>query len=478
MKSCHVFLGCLLGSLCLLSGNARAQIVDEFSTGIPPGSYINRITAGPDGNLWFTGNSNWIGRITPQGVITMFNGADTNDASYITAGPDGNLWFAERGGNRIGRITPQGGITRFYAGAQITGITAGPDGNVWFAEGLGRIGRITPAGVVTEFGAGISGSPAGIALGLDGNLWFTESDRNRIGRITPQGVVTEFSLGISAGAEPRAITAGPDGNLWFIESKLNRIGRITLAGVVTEFSVGPVPFRGQLKDITAGRDGNLWFTHDGGSYVTFDDARGLVGSRGSTIGRLAPGNGVVTEFSGGLRDSMELGGITAGLDGNLWFTDWVAIATDLQGRIGRIDVGAPPTARLNLTLSLLPANDRGRFNLQIDGVTHATANHVGNGGSTQPQVLSPGPHTVAETAVVGFNLADYVVTVGGDCDALGQITLAPGDSKTCTITNRNVALCKAGCDGKYVSCLDTANSQKDRARCVVSRNNCNKTCAP
>jgi virginiamycin B lyase len=78
----------------------------------------------------------------------------------ITAGPDGNLWFTELGtsvGNgKIGRITTGGVITEF-GGSLLNpiGITAGPDGNLWFTEeGLsnGKIGRITTAGVITEFG--------------------------------------------------------------------------------------------------------------------------------------------------------------------------------------------------------------------------------------------------------------------------------------------------------------------------------------
>ena len=38
------------------------------------------------------------------------------------------------------------------------------------------------------------------------------------------------------------------------------------------------------------------------------------------------------------------------------------------------------------------------FNLQIDGVTKAV--NVGNGGSTGPQVVSVGSHTVGETGRV------------------------------------------------------------------------------
>ncbi len=56
------------------------------------------ITAGPDGNLWFTElDANNIGEINPTThVITEFTLPTANSYPYcITAGPDGNLWFTE-----------------------------------------------------------------------------------------------------------------------------------------------------------------------------------------------------------------------------------------------------------------------------------------------------------------------------------------------------------------------------------------------
>ncbi len=55
----------------------------------------------------------------------------------ITAGPDGNLWFTERNGNKIGRITTGGVITEFthsHRNSRPYDITTGPDGNLWFTE--------------------------------------------------------------------------------------------------------------------------------------------------------------------------------------------------------------------------------------------------------------------------------------------------------------------------------------------------------
>ena len=288
-----------------------------FSSGISHNAQPLFITAGPDGNQWFTEfRGQATGRITPSGVITEFSAGMTppgsnpfgsDDFPYgITAGPDGNVWFAQEGSAHVGRIAPDGTITEFPIGSTGGGgITTGPDGNLWFALANDRIGRITPSGSETEFSSGISSGslPLTITAGPDGNLWFTERNGSRIGRITPGGVVTEFSSGISSGSWPYGITAGPDGNLWFTEYQSSRIGRITPSGTVTEFSTG-ISASSNPNFITAGPDGNLWFTED---------------STGR-IGRITP-SGTVTEFSTGSGSGSRPSGITVGTDGNLWFTE-------------------------------------------------------------------------------------------------------------------------------------------------------------
>jgi virginiamycin B lyase len=107
----------------------------------------------------------------------------------LTAGPDGNLWFTEYGADRIGRITPAGAITQFgiHDGASLPyDITTGADGNLWFTEYEGkRIGQITPDGAIRTFAIPAMDSlPYGIAPRPDGNLWFAESGADKIGRIT------------------------------------------------------------------------------------------------------------------------------------------------------------------------------------------------------------------------------------------------------------------------------------------------------
>src|ERR1019366_8901039 len=134
-----------------------------------------------------------IGRITPTGSVTEFNAGVgfQSGPDGITAGPEGDMWFTELSASRIGRITPTGDVTEFSLGlAPGSGpdeITLGPDGNLGFTEVCSiRIGRITPKGVVTEFSNGMSSGsePLGIVAGPDDNMWFVEyQGGSRVGRL-------------------------------------------------------------------------------------------------------------------------------------------------------------------------------------------------------------------------------------------------------------------------------------------------------
>jgi hypothetical protein len=124
----------------------------------------------------------------PVGTVTEIPIPTANSGpAGITAGPDGNLWFTENGGNKVGIITPAGAVSETSplpsSGSGPAGITAGPDGNLWFTEFTGnRVAKLTTGAVLSEASLPSSGSgPAGITAGPDGNLWFTEFTGNRLG---------------------------------------------------------------------------------------------------------------------------------------------------------------------------------------------------------------------------------------------------------------------------------------------------------
>ena len=131
-------------------------LLPDFTAGIAPGAAPNSIALGPDGNIWFTERLG-IGRITPAGTVTEFSLAPNDDPSAkLAAGPDGNVWFTQFNDDRVGRIIPDGTITLFTqgitGGGSPSGIVTGPDGRLWFAEFNGhRLGMVTlePPSAVT-----------------------------------------------------------------------------------------------------------------------------------------------------------------------------------------------------------------------------------------------------------------------------------------------------------------------------------------
>jgi virginiamycin B lyase len=233
-----------------------------------PGS----ITAGPDGNIWFTNGGNDVGvsgvyggqidRITPTGTVGEYQIPSPNSQpNDLVAGPDGNLWFTENTlhGGVIGRITPGGAITTFALSevhehdSETFGIAAGRDDALWFTDQLrgpepwiSRIGRITPAGGIRYFTLPTPEVQADdLALGADGDMWFTAAGSSRqrpgsvsgaeIGRITPDGHVSEFAVD----SEPNEIVRGPHDEMLFtsLTAMANKIGRITTSGKVSEIQL-------------------------------------------------------------------------------------------------------------------------------------------------------------------------------------------------------------------------------------------------
>jgi streptogramin lyase len=150
------------------------------------------ITAGPDGNVWFTefGNEsnggNHVGKITPSGAIQLYElPEDGLGPISITTGPDGNLWFTENGGGLVAKISTKGLVSQDYEylGNDLQEITKGPDGNLWVTYPANYIYRIGTNYVESRYFTPIpNAAPDGIIAGADGNMWFTE-DAGYIGKL-------------------------------------------------------------------------------------------------------------------------------------------------------------------------------------------------------------------------------------------------------------------------------------------------------
>jgi virginiamycin B lyase len=148
----------------------------------------------------------------------------------------------------------------------------------------------------------------GMVRAPDGAVWVATD--TGLTRMAPDGTVT----GTYTSPAPSNLTLGPDGALWFSALASTgdgaALGRMTTAGVYTEH---PIAERNAaIGGIVAGADGNLWFSQ----------------SLGPThrIVRMKLSSGTMTEFPG---PTVAPGAMAWGPDGNVWFAEGA-------GHIGRV----------------------------------------------------------------------------------------------------------------------------------------------
>jgi len=178
--------------------------------------------------------------------------------------------------------------------------------------------------------------------------------------------------------------------------------------------------------LPAGDPGTFNLQIDG---VTIAVQVGNAGSTGQQVESI--GNHTVGETAGsGTSLASYVTSIDCGAGSAAGASSTVSLAPGDNKTCTIINRGPP---RLAVNKILQPTGDPGRFNLQIDGVTYAA--DVRDGGRTGLQIVTAGAHTVGEMAGMGSSLSNYRVVIGDDCTANGNVTLAAGESKTCSITN-------------------------------------------
>lgn len=199
----------------------------------PTLSFPDAITVGPDGLIWWVNlASSSFGHLDPSApdpgvtIVEVPGGPEVLNPPDLTVGPDQNLWFTSTN-DRIGRITPGGSVTTWDGTAAgvsgPVGIVTGPDGLVWFTSFLDqRLGTIDPlapdpGATITTFTDSQVVGPSAIVVGPDGALWFLDSSASvqQLGRVT---IDRSFSFVSSPGAANAALgglTVGTDCTLWF-----------------------------------------------------------------------------------------------------------------------------------------------------------------------------------------------------------------------------------------------------------------------
>jgi streptogramin lyase len=313
--------------------------IDEFS--IPMldgvGLFPQDIVSGSDGQLWFAAGSA-LGRLSPRdGSVSLVPVPETQ-VRRLALGPDGNIWFPSDVLG-VAHVTRRHGLQQIPLpglGSFFSDLTAGPERSVWVL-GSDAIARVTVTGEATYFPKDAVNSSNGnhIVAGRDRALWFTGNGPQLIHRMTTDGVITDFTA--PGPGQVYGLAPGPDGAIWFTQQgggpNDNSVGRITSDGVASTVvqlpdstsPPGQAPSNMPLE-ITTGHDGNLYFT----TYLVEPK---------NYIGQVTP-EGQLTTFAIPTAGAASFG-ITAGPDGNIWFTESF---NQLVGRLTIASCGHHPRA--------------------------------------------------------------------------------------------------------------------------------------
>ncbi len=390
-----------------------------------------RITPGPDGNLWFTDtDSDLIGRITPDGVITEFPIGDGKVPYDIVAGRDGNLWFTENVNNKVGAVDTSGTLVHEYyapgADARPTGITVAPNGDLWWVDGgsgaepENNVSRLTPDGTVTNYELypcacfGI-----GITLGPDNRLWaveelgvFNGEAPGTIDRISLNGrSVVRYPVPAPPFSDqhlPAWDAPGPDGRVWFTEFSrvYHEVGAVTHDGTISQYTLPGAA--SNTGGVTTGVDGRIWVTEPDTNKVTILNPDG--------------------SFVRSLHVHQEPVAITIGPDGNMWFTN------ALSGEIGRIQTAQPG---VTYVLDIAPGFVQPNRTVQL-------------GGTVQWILEAPGFHEVRDATGLGLfgsglrppvSFHRHTFTAAG---TFGYVDGATGDAGSIAVPMRAPATAVAG----------------------------------
>lgn len=404
----------------LATASAPALQVDELATG---GHLASGIAIGNDLNAWITdASSGVVSRVRlqdttdgPRGqVADLYQGPAGSRPTAIALRFFGLRCFTETGANRIGCLdwagdlaftvaipTPASGAMDIVNGPGASQLS--PD--MWFAEhDAGKVGRLVvtvSAGaasgvVVAEYvlPAGCKPTALAWATGNAGNVWWAAEGCGRIGWIVPgTGAVhtVEVNVGRPVSMAPNLGEVG----VWFVDAASDRLGRLTATGGLSWFS--PRVAGSRLAGVALGPDKVLYVTE----------------LAGNAIARfpLASFNPIADPNAGRLTDELTLptagaqpDRITAGTDGNVWFTQrgqarigMVAMPTHcLVGKVTLADLLTPVPA---VTVTLAPASGA-TSTTSTDAAGNFDFCGLADGGYTVTPRLAPRTFAPATRAVV------------------------------------------------------------------------------
>jgi virginiamycin B lyase len=206
---------------------------------LPPGTpnaNLNTATFDDDGDLWFTGQSGFVGRLAPRsGRMTVRNAPRGTGPYGICTTPRGDVWYCSLAGSFIAKIdrasgestvveppTPQQGARRVWSDSH---------GRIWISEWLsGQVSMHDPGKASWRSWKLPGASPRPYAVYVDqrDEVWLSDWGGNAVVRFDPAAEkFTSIALS-NEGAGVRQIH-GRAGEVWLPESGTEHISVIRTA---------------------------------------------------------------------------------------------------------------------------------------------------------------------------------------------------------------------------------------------------------
>ena len=339
--------GFMVALLSVACAPAQQYIISTFAGAPRPASVDTSLSSGPLvadalGNIYFVGygaSCTCVFKLDTNGILTRVAGSALRGFS----GDGGPATSAQLG-------TPNGlGIDQ-TGNLFITDEGVSHEGSYPNVFGTDRIRKVSPDGIITTFAGGgtLSGSdadgglatnaqlyyPVGVAVDRTGNLFFAEGvdgdggGSNRIRRVSPDGIITTvagngmYGFSGDGGLAINAQLAGPSGvaidsagSLFFVDTYNDRIREVTLDGTIntvvdTTASIDLSCYC-SVTSLSLDAADNLFYEVFSSSAVFKRSPDGVistvvggdVGLRGWWLASDAPGNVLLSSYSGLLRIS-------------------------------------------------------------------------------------------------------------------------------------------------------------------------------
>ena len=194
---------------------------------LPKGEYPHDVAAGPNGEVWYSGQSRGIaGRLNPaSGEIERIPLGKNSAPHGVIVGPDGAPWFTDGGQNAIVRVDPASKQVKLWslprartAHADLNTAAFDRKGRIWFTGQGGIYGRLDPkTGDMHVWDAPKGPGPYGITRTPGGDIWFVSLAGSYLANVDLESGAATVHEPPTKDQGARRVWSDSKGRLWISE---------------------------------------------------------------------------------------------------------------------------------------------------------------------------------------------------------------------------------------------------------------------